>query len=398
MDLNIPNYITYTYRMPRTDLSAMTAEQKKEHKAKVNREKQKRHYELHKEKEQARKRSEYAKKVKTPPPTPKGLSPPSTPTAEAPKEIKKGGLTGGTPRSGKSKLHSKTLTMRGLLADLMHTDIGEGSKKLYENTAKQLLLVLYLNDDEFLSPPLNDYKKALKAIDDSDYSLNSKKNIVQFILYMADHTLLYLTSKAKEEYKTKFAVYKEDSIAQNADKIEAEPIFPLHIALQKITNRYGGNSKIGLISRLYSEFTPRDDFILKIVPNKKEAKDKEINYIVAEGDHYTIILNNYKTSDSNGAIIYPVSEELGKDLKEYMTENELGAGDYLFGDKKLSKFISEKLNKVGISGGINTFRHMVISKLLEDEETTTEDRVKKAKLMGHSPLVQLRYLRKTKKE
>jgi hypothetical protein len=288
--------------------------------------------------------------------------------------------------------------MRGLLADLMHTDISEGSKKLYENTAKQLLLVLYLNDDEFLSPSLNDYKKALKAIDDSDYSLNSKKNIVQFILYMADHTLLYLTSKSKEEYKTKFAVYKEDSIAQNMEKVETAPEFPLHIALQKIINRFGGNSKIGLISRLYSEFTPRDDFILKIVPNKKEAKDKEINYIITEGDHYTIILNNYKTSDSNGAIIYPVSEELGKDLKEYMTDNELGAGDYLFGDKKLSKFISENLNKVGISGGINTFRRMVISEMVDAEETTTEDRVKKAKLMGHSPLIQLRYLRKTKKE
>jgi hypothetical protein len=219
---------------------------------------------------------------------------------------------------------------------------------------------------------------------------------------MADHTLLYLTSKAKEEYKTKFAVYKEDSIAQNAEKVEAEPMFPLHIALQKITNRFGGNSKIGLISRLYSEFTPRDDFILKIVPDKKDAKDKEINYIITDSftpfNHYTIILNNYKTSDSNGPIIYPVSEELGKDLKEYMTENGLGAGDYLFGDKKLSKFISEKLNKVGISGGINTFRHMVISKLLEDEETTTEDRVRKAKMMGHSPLIQLRYLRKAKKE
>jgi len=367
----------------------MTAEQKKEHKAKVNREKQKRHYELHKEKEQARKRAEYVKKVKTPPPTP---PPPSPPLVLAP--VPK--------RTGKSKLHSKTLTMRGLLKDLMHTDVSEGSKKLYETTSKQLLLVLYLNDDEPLSPSLNDYKKAFKAIDDSDYSLNSKKNIVQFILYMADHTLLYLTSKAKEEYKTKFAVYKEDSIAQNAEKVEAEPMFPLHIAMMKIINRFGANSKIGLISRLYSEFTPRDDFVLKIVPNKKDAKDKEINYIITNSftpfDHYTIILNNYKTSDSNGPIIYPVSEELGKDLKEYMTEKGLGEGDYLFGDKKLSKFISENLNKVGISGGINTFRHMVISKLLEDEETTTEDRVRKAKLMGHSPLVQLRYLRKTKKE
>jgi hypothetical protein len=356
--------------------------------AAANRARQKKYYDLNRVKIIERKRKEYEDKKKAAEPV--AAAEPAPVAAPPPKKTTK-------PRPVKSVLKSAKLTMKGLVKDLTATSASEGSKSFYEDYAKRLLLLLELTENEPLSPILNDYKKVFKAIDDSDFALNTKKSLYQFIVYMSDRTLLKLNKAAKEAYKLKFAVYKEDSIAQNAEKIEAEPTFPLHIAMLKITNRFGANSKIGLIARLYSEFTPRDDFQLKIVNDKKNATDKETNYVIVGEDFMTIVLHDYKTSKSNGTIIYPVSADLVGDLLDYIKDKGLGEGDYLFGDKKLSKFISENLGKAGITGGINTFRHMVISKLLEDDKTTTEDRVKKAKLMGHSPLVQMRYLRKHEK-
>jgi hypothetical protein len=46
-----------------------------------------------------------------------------------------------------------------------------------------------------------------------------------------------------------------------------------------------------IIARLYHEFSPRDDFILKIVGSLQDASDDSKNYLVTGGKNYVIILD-----------------------------------------------------------------------------------------------------------
>jgi hypothetical protein len=135
----------------------------------------------------------------------------------------------------------------------------------------------------------------------------------------------------------------------------------------------------------------------------KEASDFATNYIVTGGKlssksrHYTIILNDFKTNNIYQPLVHQVSSELSNDMKKYMDEKGLQEGMYLFGDKKLTKYVSENNARMGIKGGINLYRHMKISQVLSKAGLTTEERILKAASMGHSPATQELYNRKKTK-
>jgi hypothetical protein len=276
----------------------------------------------------------------------------------------------------------------------------DGSYKIYAEDAKRLKLILSIDDSDNLADILDNPEKVIEKIESSDYALNVKKMTYQFILYLLDHTKIHSTTEAHDAYKLKFDVYKEDSRTQTKKKVEEEPTqdFPTYLELEKA--KFGANSKMDLISRLYDEFTPRDDFQLKIVSSITDASDFDTNYIVIGGKmsdksrHYIIVLNDFKTSNKYEPMKHSVSTALSNDMKKYMEEKGLQVGMYLFGDKKLTKYVSENNARMGIKGGINLYRHMKATQLLSKEGLTTEEKVLKAAAMGHSPAMQELYNRK----
>jgi hypothetical protein len=80
-------------------------------------------------------------------------------------------------------------------------------------------------------------------------------------------------------------------------------------------------------------------------------------------------------------------------LKGWIQSRGLVENDYVFGDKKLSPFISATNKQLGYDGGVNLYRHISVSETLS-KAPSVEERVKLADKMKHSPFTQLKYLRK----
>jgi hypothetical protein len=58
--------------------------------------------------------------------------------------------------------------------------------------------------------------------------------------------------------------------------------------------------------------------------------------------------------------------------------------EYLFGSAKLSPFIAQMNKKIGFITGVNLFRHMSVSEVLNDPKVTPEQRATLAETMKHS--------------
>lgn len=397
--------------MPRKQLSTMTPAEIIEHQATLNRDRQKRYYDKNKDKMSEKSKLRWSimkqamENMKTEKKEEVELPPAPAPVVEEKQE---------EPETKKIEINTtkkkkgKKLSMKEISLDIILGQIGakpETSKpslKVYEGNAKQMMKVLNVTLTENLVPVFKDYKKVFKEIDESDYALNVKKGIYQFIIICIDRSLLNtaLSEKIQEHYRVKFDVLKEESVEENKQKIEDEPQYKYSDYMKLVEDKYGKDSKMYIISRLYRQFSARDDFQLVIVSSIEEATDFNTNYFITNGktfpkDHqYTILLRNFKTNNLYKPIEFTINSDLSRVINEYMIAHQLREGNYLFGDKKLTKYISEMNKKIGVIGGINTYRHMAVSEFLEDEDITTEERVKKARLMAHSPLVQLRYLRK----
>ena len=143
----------------------------------------------------------------------------------------------------------------------------------------------------------------------------------------------------------------------------------------------------------YTQITLRDDFILKIVPSIEETNEEE-NFIIVPIP-LTIIINNYKTSNKYGEIKVKLSTSLSNLIRDYMSKEKLGNNDYLFGNKNLSNFVSNMNKKIGIKGGINEYRKMSVTDLI-NSKPTAQQRQKLAEIMKHAPLTQSKYLRTNK--
>ena len=168
--------------------------------------------------------------------------------------------------------------------------------------------------------------------------------------------------------------------------------------LNKVKEAFGEKSKMYVLAKLYDELTLRDDYQLEIVSKISETKDDTKNYIVMyPSKPLKIIINTYKTQDRYGVIKENLSKDLNKLVRDYVRENNLKKGDYLFGKDKLSSFITANNKRIGLSGGVSEYRHMKISEEL-DKVPSLDARKDLSERMRHSPLTQLKYVRKVFKE
>ena len=272
----------------------------------------------------------------------------------------------------------------------------DGTLKKYEGDLKRLINITNCDD---ISVCLKKHKQIIKEVNDSKmkngqpYSNNTIKSIYQSILFIIDTLNIKVDKKPYEqEYNIRILQSNDD----NAEKKENEEVFPFKVYLEKVKEKFGEDSKMYLIASMYDELTVRDNFQLKIVNNMKDMKDDKMNYLlVPRTGNLKIVINTYKTESKYGVINHTFTKQISTMIKKYMTTNDIKTGDYLFGDKPLTQFVSSNNPKIGIQAGINLFRQMKIS----DEEQTIKspaERLALADKMRHSPVSQLWYLRKQK--
>lgn len=265
----------------------------------------------------------------------------------------------------------------------------DGTLNKYKGDVKRLIQVTKC---ENINDCLKNPTEIIETIDASTFSINTKKSLYQTIVFLVDKLKLNYSKKIFDAYKKAFDVYKLKSLDEGK-KEEKVHIISFKEYLERAKTHFGEDSKMYLIAKLYYEVTMRDDFILKIVSRIKDATDENTNYIVTSTSQYTLVMNNYKTFATYGILKIKLSKSLSSLIKKFISATELNIGDYLFGDKKLSNYITKHNKLIDVDDGINFYRHAKITEEYNEKDLSAEERVELAAKMTHSPIVQLRYLR-----
>jgi hypothetical protein len=292
----------------------------------------------------------------------------------------------------------RTITYEEAVNALDGLQIKDATRLKYKQDLKRLMNLTDCNDN--LIKCFRDYKSLIEIINTSHkpngepYSINTRKSLIQMVLYLIDKLQLPITKTIKNHYIKQFDISKIASSDENVEKQENTTIISFKDYLQKIKDEFGSDSKEFVLSCLYREITLRDDFILKIVPTIKSADNNNINYIVVpKKENMTVIINQYKTSDKYGEIKVKLSTSLSKLIRNFIKVEKLEYDNFLFGSKNLTQFVTKMNNKIGVHGGISLYRKMSVSELLSNNPSP-EERAELSRSMAHSPIVQLRYLRK----
>jgi hypothetical protein len=163
--------------------------------------------------------------------------------------------------------------------------------------------------------------------------------------------------------------------------------------LELVEKEYGVGSQQYLIASLYHLDGFRDDLQLKIIQDEDDSESNKINYVVVPRNkkNCTIILNVYKTSKKYGQVLIPIPDRLSKLIKYFVTGYNLKYGQYIFGDKPLTKYISDFNRTMGLDVTINTLRQMLVSKAMQGG-LDAAGRVLLAHKLHHSPVTSDDYL------
>ena len=294
---------------------------------------------------------------------------------------------------------TKTLSFDDVMNHLGEVIEKQSTLNKYKQDFKRLIaitgcsnIIKCLKDPAKLIEDIEDAKKT----DDESYSVNTKKSIYQTILFIISHFKLSVSEKNVNILKNKFTEYKVLSSDYTKQVAEERDTMSFKEYIKAVEDNFGPDSKLYVLTLLYDEITLRDDFVLKIIGNNNEAVDDKINYIIVpKKGNLKLIINSYKTDKKYGAIDYVISPSLSQIIRNYIKTNNIEG--YLFGDKKLTGFVSTSNKKIGFSGGINEFRHMKITDELNGmKKITATQRIELAEKMKHSPVTQLSYLRSKK--
>jgi hypothetical protein len=211
---------------------------------------------------------------------------------------------------------------------------------------------------------------------------------IQTLLKMNTIAELGINEKLIEKIKLAHDASKIETLDKAADKS-----YPaLDEYFKKLEDSFGKDSKQFALAELMSEVPTRDDLILKVVDSIKTAKDTDTNYIVLNKSPIArIVIHRFKTDKGFGKLDKPLSTRLTNILKKYMNSKKEDDKEYLFGNKKLSKFVGDMNKKMGfLKGGVNLLRHMAVQKFLSVPRTADE-KAEYAEMMKHSPATQTKY-------
>lgn len=271
--------------------------------------------------------------------------------------------------------------------------------ELNPNTAKKykydLKKVFELIGNANLIDYIREGKTLVQLIRDKDCPINTKRGLVQICLFLVTKFNIKVNKKALDLLTNFFDELKLIS-AEETEKKQNEEVPDWAEYLEKIKSKFGENSKMFLLATLYHEVTLRDDFgALKIV--NKTPKETTGNYLIINKTFHSLLINEHKTFNKYGAIKQKLSKNLSAMISNYIANNNLTVGDYLFGNGgDLSDYIIYNNKIVGIDGGISLLRKMKVSQILSNPDTTAKDKLDLAKQMKHKITTQKQYKRKPK--
>jgi len=337
------------------------------------------HYELHKDEQQA-KHNAYAKANR------EKINAKRRETALA----RKNALASTLPTPPKKvKLNIKGFSfakLDGLIGNkIPNTETKEGHLKAIKS-------VLRIMKDVELEHMFKDADKLIAGIntgksqDGSDYSLATKLKQYQAVLKLSDVLNIPINAtKVNDAYQ----IIKMRLDDELSEKPEGEyPTFAEY--LEKSKAMFGADSREYLLASMYSELTCRNDFNLTVT-NKNL---KSGNYLLVQKTKLTIVLNEYKTAEKYGQMRHTCSKELRKLILAYIEKNGIKVGDLLFGVKDLQPVLSLMNSRLGYSTGANLFRHMRVSELMKDPNLNYEQKLELAKNMMHDACItQKKYLK-----
>jgi len=165
--------------------------------------------------------------------------------------------------------------------------------------------------------------------------------------------------------------------------------------ISKAMDKFGPYSIQVLTLMLYRYQPLRADYASLYYDTSWDAKEKGGNY----WDGEELVINDYKTSKTYGKIKGKVDSMLEEYINQYISENDMGEGDYFFPDKSngpvsrnlLGKRIKGYFQQLGNENAPNLqqLRHIyLINKYGEVKKSMDND----AFLMGHSKDTQNKYI------
>ena len=230
---------------------------------------------------------------------------------------------------------------------------------------------------------------------DTVYKTSSKKNILESFLYCLDNYIT-IESSIREKYQDYYLSIKIIAIQELEDK-KTNPqnsVISWEEYEKRILETFGVDSKQFLIIQIYKECLGRDDFDLWLINDSKcISNDKTKNYLILkENNKYEICMQSYKTSKGKDPIFFILSCELCCLINNFIKKNNIK--ERLFNTKqgKNSSWVSDMHKRIGITGSINTIRHIIISSF--SQNMTPDELVQLSKKCFHSVSTQPFYKRK----
>jgi hypothetical protein len=361
---------------------------------KQNRERQAKYYNTHKEAINQKRRELYAKGKMIQPepqPEPQPETPPETQPEPQPQPqpvLKPQGKT--ILKKNKEELVTH-LNYDGATKILDSLDMQNSTRTVYKDGLKRLLIITKCDD---IVTCLKRPADVTKAIVESKYSLNTNKATIQGIVFMIDKMKLAIPRETFVYYHKLLETYKLKSKRQTEEKANDQSLtFTDYLKLVK--DKFGVQSKMYLISKMYESHTLRDNFGL--IVTDKTPTDKTKNYINIKPKQVRIYIYKFKTKNKYEPVEELLSLELSKLIKDYVARGKIQLGSYLFGTEKLGSYIKDMNKQIGIDKmPIDNMRRMKVTEEYANPNSTDESKVNLAFQMGHSVGSQKGYKRNKK--
>lgn len=218
----------------------------------------------------------------------------------------------------------------------------------------------------------------------------------------------HISKEVVEAVQLEFVDSKNKAEARNVSKVNNE-IEPFPVIKQKLLDAFPKNSKEHLIAEMYDQFNARDDFgDVILISDLDGVKSADQNYMVY-ANPVVLVLQVYKTDKRYGKIVLPATDSKiydilkaqGKKVGDLLISKDNGK---MYNDKgALSSIISRMLQKAGVDRfgdkqAINLLRAAKKTELLSQPGLSAEDYELIARNAMHSPLMQLKYMRKIRAE
>ena len=266
-----------------------------------------------------------------------------------------------------------------------------------KNYKQRINPIIKLIDSDNIFPSIKN-KDVLKKIMEKGGAASTIKGATQVFLKLIKDYPGLLEAVGEKIYETYNKFFMEANgdmqngyIQKVVEKDEKDEIESYSEIKKKIEARFPAGSDERLYTYLYEHVPVRDNLAeVYIVPNVFDTHDKSKNYYVLSTK--TIVINKYKKEGKYGMLKFKLPKEIYK-LIDTTKEKIFNHGERLTG------WVHNMLKEIGIEGGVNVFRHAFISEKLEGENIKDPEKRKELfDKMGHSPAVQLQYIRPLKKE